>query len=346
MKIGILTFYSCNNYGALLQAYSLSSYIQKQGYEVRFVEHKLKRASSVYGKQNLVENLKTKIVNFLVKKEERKREKAFSLFVEQNFPEEKYSHNFDKIIVGSDQVWNLNLTHDDLYYLGEDFDCEISSYAASCGKYSAMSEVQRQLLVSHLQRFTNISVREQNTAKALQTELQQPISLVLDPTLLVENSVFSQIEQQVNIKGKFVLVYDCMDKATYLFAKNIAQQLNAKVIALSCCVRARTHCKSFQAASVEEFLWLFSHAECVVTTSFHGCAISLSYNKDFYAINFNEETTSRIKELLESVDLMSRYVKVTDSDIVYESIEYTQVNAKLSVLRKKSVSYLNKVLKS
>ena len=125
----------------------MSSYIQKQGYEVRFVEHKLKRASSVYGKQNLVENLKTKIVNFLVKKEERKRENAFSLFVEQNFPEEKYSHNFDKIIVGSDQVWNLNLTHDDLYYLGEDFDCEISSYAASCGKYSAMSEVQRQLLV-------------------------------------------------------------------------------------------------------------------------------------------------------------------------------------------------------
>lgn len=346
MKIGILTFYSCNNYGALLQAYSLSSYIQKQGYEVRFVEHKLKRNSSVYGKQNLVENLKTKIVNFLVKKEERKRENAFSLFVEQNFPEEKYSHNFDKIIIGSDQVWNLNLTHDDLYYLGEDFDCEISSYAASCGKYSAMSEVQRQLLVSHLQRFTNISVREQNTAKALQTELQQPISLVLDPTLLVENSVFSQIEQQVNIKGKFVLVYDCMDKATYLFAKNIAQQLNAKVIALSCCVRARTHCKSFQAASVEEFLWLFSHAECVVTTSFHGCAISLSYNKDFYAINFNEETTSRMKELLESVGLMSRYVKVTDSDIVYESIEYTQVNGKLSVLREKSVSYLNKVLKS
>lgn len=346
MKIGILTFYSCNNYGALLQAYSLSSYIQKQGYEVRFVEHKLKRASSVYGKQNLVEKLKKKIVNFLVKKEERKRENAFSLFVEQNFLEEKYSHNFDKIIVGSDQVWNLNLTHDDMYYLGEDFDCEISSYAASCGKYSAMSEVQRQLLVSHLQRFQNISVREQNTAKALQTELQQPISLVLDPTLLVENSVFSQIEQQVNIKGKFVLVYDCMDKATYLFAKNIAQQLNAKVIALSCCVRARTHCKSFQAASVEEFLWLFSHAECVVTTSFHGCAISLSYNKDFYAINFNEETTSRIKELLESVGLMSRYVKVTDSDIVYESIEYTQVNGKLSVLREKSVSYLNKVLKS
>ena len=72
----------------------------------------------------------------------------------------------------------------------------------------------------------------------------------------------------------------------------------------------------------------------------------MSYNKDFYAINFNEETTSRIKELLESVGLMSRYVKVTDSDIVYESIEYTQVNGKLSVLREKSVSYLNKVLKS
>lgn len=346
MKIGILTFYNCDNYGALLQAYSLAFYIRNQGYEVRFLEHELNREVPMRRKQGLLAWLKSKLVDILIKTEKERRNKSFSLFVEHNFPKEKYNSSFDKIIIGSDQVWNMNLTHNDLYYLGTEFNCEISSYAASCGKFSSMSTDQKHLIVDNLQKFRNISVREQQTAKWLQTELKQVVSSVLDPTLLVENSVFSQIEQQVNIKGKFVLVYDCMDKATYLFAKNIAQQLNAKVIALSCCVRARTHCKSFQAASVEEFLWLFSHAECVVTTSFHGCAISLSYNKDFYAINFNEETTSRIKELLESVGLMSRYVKVTDSDIVYESIEYTQVNGKLSVLREKSVSYLNKVLKS
>lgn len=297
-------------------------------------------------KQGLLAWLKSRLINLLIRNEKERRSNAFSTFVEHNFPEEKYSRSFNKIIVGSDQVWNMNLTHNDLYYLGTEFDCEVSSYAASCGKYSSMSTEQKHQIVNNLQKFKNISVREQQTAKLLQPELKQPVSLVLDPTLLVENSVFSRIEQQVNVKGKFVLIYDCMDKATYLFAKNIAQQLNAKVIALSCCVRARTYCKSFQAASVQEFLWLFSHAECVVTTSFHGCAISLSYNKDFYAINFNEETTSRMKELLESVGLMSRYVKVTDSDIVYESIDYTQVNGKLSALREKSVSYLNKVLKA
>lgn len=346
MKIGILTFYKCDNYGALLQAYSLSSYIRNQGYEVRFIKHELNHNAPMRKKQGLLAWLKSRLINLLIRNEKERRSNAFSTFVEHNFPEEKYSRSFNKIIVGSDQVWNMNLTHNDLYYLGTEFDCEVSSYAASCGKYSSMSTEQKHQIVNNLQKFKNISVREQQTAKLLQPELKQPVSLVLDPTLLVENSVFSRIEQQVNVKGKFVLIYDCMDKATYLFAKNIAQQLNAKVIALSCCVRARTYCKSFQAASVQEFLWLFSHAECVVTTSFHGCAISLSYNKDFYAINFNEETTSRMKELLESVGLMSRYVKVTDSDIVYESIDYTQVNGKLSALREKSVSYLNKVLKA
>lgn len=346
MKIGILTFYKCDNYGALLQAYSLSSYIRNQGYEVRFIKHKLNHNAPMRKKQGLLAWLKSRLINLLIRNEKERRSNAFSTFVEHNFPEEKYSRSFNKIIVGSDQVWNMNLTHNDLYYLGTEFDCEVSSYAASCGKYSSMSTEQKHQIVNNLQKFKNISVREQQTAMLLQSELKQPVSLVLDPTLLVENSVFSRIEKQVNVKGKFVLIYDCMDKATYLFAKNIAQQLNAKVIALSCCVRARTYCKSFQAASVQEFLWLFSHAECVVTTSFHGCAISLSYNKDFYAINFNEETTSRMKELLESVGLMSRYVKVTDSDIVYESIDYTQVNGKLSALREKSVSYLNKVLKA
>lgn len=346
MKIGILTFYNCDNYGALLQAYSLSSYILNQGYEVRFIKHELNHDAPMRKKQGLLAWLKSRLINLLIRNEKERRNNAFSTFVEHNFPEEKYNRIFDKVIIGSDQVWNMNLTHNDLYYLGTEFDCEVSSYAASCGKYSSMSTEQKHQIVNNLQKFKNISVREQQTAKLLQPELKQPVSLVLDPTLLVENSVFSRIEQQVNVKGKFVLIYDCMDKATYLFAKNIAKRLNAKVIALSCCVRAKTYCKSFQAASVEEFLWLFSHAECVVTTSFHGCAISLSYNKDFYAINFNEETTCRMKELLESVGLMSRYVKVTDSDIVYESIDYTQVNGKLSALREKSVSYLNKILKS
>lgn len=43
MKIGILTFYSPDNYGAALQAYCLAHYIQSKGHEVKFIKHELSK---------------------------------------------------------------------------------------------------------------------------------------------------------------------------------------------------------------------------------------------------------------------------------------------------------------
>ena len=39
MKIGILTFHYCNNYGAALQAYALKKVLTDMGEDVFFVQH-------------------------------------------------------------------------------------------------------------------------------------------------------------------------------------------------------------------------------------------------------------------------------------------------------------------
>lgn len=347
MKIGVLTFYSCDNYGAVLQTYCLTTYIKKLGHNVKLVKHELKTKPLQRSKtgKNVVSFLKNMLVNILVAKDKKRRAESFLRFVSEQLPaEEAYNRSFDKIVVGSDQVWNLNLTQDDMFYLGEAFQCEMSSYAASCGQYVALSETQKQLITKSLSHFKYVSVREAETASIMRKTTSKDISVVLDPTLLVDNSFFVDIEEKVDIKSRYVLVYDCMDDDTFRFARNIASQLQAKVVALSCCVRARKHCKTYQAATIGEFLWLFSHAECVVTTSFHGCAISLSYQKSFYAMNFNEQTTSRMRELLDSVGLINRYKKPSECGMSYTPIDYTSVNRKLNVLREQSVTYLNKVL--
>ena len=41
MKIGILTFHYCNNFGAVLQAYALRECLSQMGHEVYFVDYKL-----------------------------------------------------------------------------------------------------------------------------------------------------------------------------------------------------------------------------------------------------------------------------------------------------------------
>lgn len=345
MKIGILTFYNCDNYGAILQAYSLSTYIQGCGHEVKFIRHDLKKGSStVTNVPSVFGVLKRAISNALTRSQRISRHGAFAGFVNAYFHDEEYNESFEKVIIGSDQVWNLNLTHNDFFYFGKEFNCEVSSYAASCGNYQSLSSSQKISIIGQIQQMKYVSVREEGTAKMLQNLTDKKVAVVLDPTLLVHNSVFRSIETPLRLSGRYVLIYDCMDKDVFLFVKNIAKQLGAKIVALSCCVRTRTYCKSYQSATVGEFLWLFSHAECIVTTSFHGCAISLSYRKNFYAMNFDEETTSRMKELLQSVGLLNRYVSPLQSDMIWEEIDYAPVEYRLSVLREDSARYINAIL--
>ena len=39
MKIGILTYHRAHNYGAMLQAYALRTFLQKQGHWVEFIDY-------------------------------------------------------------------------------------------------------------------------------------------------------------------------------------------------------------------------------------------------------------------------------------------------------------------
>lgn len=343
MKIGILTFYSPDNYGAALQAYCLAHYIQSKGHEVKFIKHELSKHGTSQANCSMLSWLKNMAVSMMVYPTRQKRLHNFRTFAKMHFEIEEYNDTFDKIVIGSDQVWNLSLTKNDLYYLGLDFKCATYSYAASCGDIKSFSEQQIRLLKKGLHSQTKIAVREKETQLLLEKLLQRPIVLTLDPTLLVDNEVLANIEEN-GIKGKYILIYDCMNNEIYDFACILAKQIQVKIVALSCCVRLRTMCKSFQSASIGKFLKLFSEAECIVTTSFHGCAISLSYNKDFYAINFNKHTTSRMRELLQSVGLIERFVSPNEHYLKFSKINYAQVNKALAAMRMSSREYLDNVL--
>ena len=39
MKIGILTYHRAHNYGAMLQAYALLTFLKEQGHEVEFIDY-------------------------------------------------------------------------------------------------------------------------------------------------------------------------------------------------------------------------------------------------------------------------------------------------------------------
>ncbi|MEM7717545.1 MAG: polysaccharide pyruvyl transferase family protein, partial [Cyanobacteria bacterium P01_A01_bin.68] len=42
MKIGIITYHFTSNYGATLQAYALSHFLEQNGYDVEFIDYRPK----------------------------------------------------------------------------------------------------------------------------------------------------------------------------------------------------------------------------------------------------------------------------------------------------------------
>lgn len=48
MKIGILTFYFCYNYGAMLQAFALKVFLTRMGHDVYFIDYKPQYLSRRY----------------------------------------------------------------------------------------------------------------------------------------------------------------------------------------------------------------------------------------------------------------------------------------------------------
>ena len=91
---------------------------------------------------------------------------------------------------------------------------------------------------------------------------------------------------------------------------------------------------------VEEFLWLVDHAEYVVTSSFHGAALSTIFNKKFAAV-INPASPSRLENLLTALSLPL----VDIADLAETTrFDYQTVNRRIREEKEKSIHYLKKAI--
>ena len=96
--------------------------------------------------------------------------------------------------------------------------------------------------------------------------------------------------------------------------------------------------------------WLrgFMDAEYVVTDSFHGTVFSIIFNKPFIVIANKERGLGRFTSLLRMLGLESRLVYTFDDitdQLIYTSIDYTQVNRILRRERDRALEFLKASLR-
>lgn len=357
MKIGLLTFHAAHNYGAVLQAYATQEKVKELGYTIEVINYNpdyliKQKLFPISSKQSFIINAKLVFEGIITLPWKIKRRQNFIDFNcnKLNLSKKNYQNipfienmDYDWYIMGSDQVWNCKLTKGfDSVYLGN-FKTKPAakkiSYAASMSHYALTNE-QKQEFSKLITNFNAISVREEELHDYLANNYNQESTVVLDPTLILDTEKWSSMAVKPKISKKYVLVYsiDLRNEAMRM-ANSIAKEIGAEVIELSMNVDKNVLKNGYQTASPEEYVGLFQNAEFVITSSFHGTAFSVIFNKPFFSIAHGGDKDSRQKTILNNLGVLDRFIS-KDATPCFKTLDYTVPNQKLKELREKSIQFL------
>lgn len=360
MKIGIITYHTTSNFGAVLQSYALQKAIEQNlNCECEVIDYRSNYLNNLYKVKKITEinSLKEFIKWIIMHKHTEKTIMNFAKFREESLKQSRNSYTrenidqtnsiYDVFITGSDQVWNTNLNNNDTTYFLDfvDYQKIKISYAASFGSKNCSQFVDKNLSTL-LKDYQIISVRENEAKELVKKKIKQnTVELVLDPTLLLSQESWDQIINKRLIKEDYIVVYKIADTPTMIdFARKLAKKEKCKVICLHNSYQRFMGIKSIVDASPYEFLNYIKYAKYVVTSSFHGICFSLIFRKNFYfeLDNRKENNNSRIESLINILKLNNRKIiagKCEDKD----AIDYQIVSKKLNQEIEKSLQIIGKI---
>lgn len=353
MKIGILTFHCVNNCGAVLQAYALQEYLLQLGHDVFIIDYcpdYLLQTTKVNLKEYRFIRFAKDCVKFIINSKGRLK---FSCFRKQYLrlyalDLDSRNHSFDAFILGSDQIWNKQIIGCDKIFWGDFLaanNIKLLSYAASCGSWN-FADTDIAVLKNRLNTFSSISVREDFLAIELQRILNKNIEWVLDPTLLLDRSKFEEILVPPKELKPYIFIYEVTpERKTIDIAEQIVQQTDKTIQIIRCGTikKQNGNLKTINNVGPLDFLGYIKNAFCVVTTSFHGSALSIAFNRNFYTIRISKSQDERVRSLLSMLNLSDRLID-KKSICRYTDIDYTNVNQILQKQKESSEQFLKKGL--
>lgn len=355
MKIGILTFVGTQSHGACWQAYALKRTVERLGHEAEIINYHCDKIDAVKADKypSHAKGIK-KIGAYLKYPIYRSRFDKFELF-EQNMLQlssemtaDQIEQAYDRVIVGSDQIWNLDITGgDNTFFLPMVKDQRKKlSYAASLGTDS-FAESDEAKCIGWLSDFAYINVREESLRTYLSNRMDREISCVIDPTQLLKQKEWDELAGKVpNIKGKYLYVHapnETIENWEAIYA--IAERYNLKIVYQTNRIYQKKGCRCLYSVSPEEYLNNIKFAAFVVTGSFHTLSFSLLFGRQFLCTeSMIKGRNSRITNLLHFADCESRLLSSEQINTL-EDIDYMTVQGKLQTHVEFSMSRLESMLK-
>lgn len=334
MKVGIITVFDAVNYGSFLQAYCLQKVLKEMGNDDITM---IKTSSFLYEKWRI-----TSLISYLPKKIHFKSRLAKGyLNCWKGFRTSRRKKGYDLVIVGSDEMWELNnITMRPLpVFFGVGVEAKkIVSYAVSSNTTKKTDIERHSYIKEGLSKFDSISVRDKSTFDAYQPQVDKIIEYCIDPTLLIS---LQGIADEGIRRNDYILCY------TYTFQPSIVQavtelarKLKKKIIVAGQNFPWADECIP---ANPFEFLGLIKNADFVITDTFHGTVLSIAFNKQFVTFAYKE----KVRRIVEQFGLADRDVtgQLSILDKYDEMINYERINAEIDKLRETSLKFLGNCLR-
>lgn len=364
MKIGILTYHRAHNYGALLQGYALKTYLRSLGHQAEMIDYWPEYHNEDYKlipyfkSRRFLGKVKAVLLLLLGYNQIIKRTNGYKQFMSEQLEisdkplytteESMNEMEYDLAVYGSDQIWR----HSN-YPLFKGFsDVFFGSYLPKVKKkitYAAsmgiieVDQKDKDYLKRMLANFDALSVREEELKQLVDEIMWDNVSLVLDPVFLLKKEQWIKLYSgSIPVcQEKYIFFYQLTpSKEAIGFVDRLKDYYGYKVIE----IRGRVEPllfgeRYYQTANPYEFLSLIQNAEIVVSTSFHGVAFSLVFEKQFYALGM-KNNSGRVHSLLNKLGISDRLLTDTNQVNFEEKIYYQQVNEKKEELIKQSQNYL------
>jgi hypothetical protein len=350
LKVGVITYHSVFNYGAMFQSWGMCQLLRRLGHEPEIIDYRPRVVSRKYLRM------------WVSKRSPISRPRQVLMmrrFIRHHLPLSQRSFSsraglaewatrYPALLSGSDEIWNIAgiwSSHflggsgiDDVYFLGfgNPSQQRLLSYAASTGETANLGS-HGPRIAELLKRYHVLSVREESGRKLLD-DLGFQASVNVDPALMAD---YSEFEGKPPASGDYVLLFS--DESDPLVS-----QINEVIAAAGLpafCAGFHTHCNARQVIAISpgQMLGWIRHAKLICTSMFHGVVLALKYQKDFVYFP-RPNKAAKARHLLALAGAEAREYPVAKENLWWSERDRRATAERVTRLQQESLSFLERAL--
>ena len=351
MRVGVLTFHRCFNYGSYWQARCLVEGLRGLGHDAELMDHDSRAVDWREARCLLQPALPHRTLPGdmpALKRKARKFSAAMeALPLSPRFPLDEWeaSPRYDAVVVGSDEVWNFRHPWygGKQLFFGQGLNAgRRVSYAASFGNHDAADGIAPEW-ADRLRGFDHISVRDANAIALVRQALGSEPALVLDPCLQFPEAIEAEVARE---DSSYAVVY----------GHGLPEWLAARVRAWSDARGVRLISLGYRNdwadeqridAGPGEFAGLMAGASAVVTNFFHGCVFALLNGRPLVSAP-SEYRFNKVRDLAAKLGMEGRIVTAATlpeqvAELLDTPVE-AAVETRIAELRRDSSAFLEVAL--